>query len=78
MPEFIQGKQSTNGVTVIKHISISEGTRNDILAGGFTNELTGSLSMKMEPWIAFFNIDRATGDPVMYWGNVVTGLSASA
>ncbi len=63
MPEVISGKV-TGGVTVIKHIHLPEGI-NDILAGGYTNEMSGSIKTLMEPWIAYFNIDRSIGDPVM-------------
>ena len=76
MPEVISGKV-TGGVTVIKHIHLAE-SWNDILAGGYTNEMGGSITTFMEPWIAYFIIDRCISCPVMWWGIRVTGLSSNA
>jgi len=46
MPEVISGKV-TGGVTVVKHIHLTEGSGNDILAGGYTNEMSGSITALM-------------------------------
>ena len=75
MPEVISAKV-TGGVTVIKHIHLTEG--GWILSGGYTNEMSGSITTLMEPWVAYFKIGRFISDPVMFWGRRVTGLSSNA
>ena len=77
MPEVITGKK-LKGITVVKHIHLIEGSVNDILAGGYSNEMKTSLTPYVTPWIAKFNINRATTDPVLDWGRSVTGFTSDA
>jgi hypothetical protein len=74
MPLVISGKVP-GGETYIKHLHLPEASPNDILAGGYTNEMSGSITPLYEPWVAYFNFDRPMGSPVMWWGTRVTGLS---
>ncbi len=56
MPEVITGKVA-GGVTVIKHIHLDEDTNEDnIFAGGYTNEMSGSITILMQPWLGIFNV----------------------
>jgi len=52
MPQVISGKISPGGVTVVKHFDLQGNNINrwdDVLVGGYTNELsgTGTLSQNM-------------------------------
>ena len=78
MPEVISGKV-TGGVTVVKHIHLAEVLDDDnMFAGGYTNEMSGTIKTQMEPWLGLFNVQRTTSESVMIWGKRVTGLASDA
>ena len=66
--------KKTNGITVINHIHLIGGFSNDILEGGYTNEMSSTQSTHMLPWIGYHNIERPGTEPQLLWGYQFTGF----
>ena len=71
-PKVISGSKA-NGITTIQSIDI-DNSGNNLLAGGYSNELDSSLTTDFFPWIARFRIARTSADPVLDFGVLVKSL----